>query len=343
MSDLLAYVSCADERAIVTFAADRATGVLTRRASTSVPGPEGPSMSMPLALSPDRKFLHAAVRIAPYPASSFVIDPATGALRHIGGADLPEAMAYILVDATGRNMLGASYPGALLASHAIGPEGAVTGSARQVVDTPPRAHAIVADPGGRFLYVPCLGGDVVLQLALEPATGMMTQVGRMKTHAGCGPRHMRFSACGRAAYVLGELDATLTMCAVDDQGHLTATQTVGLLPHGTTVPDGKRIMAADLQITPDGRFLYASERMAEFLSAWRVGADGRLSPIGSVATEAMPRSFAIDPSGRFLLCASQTTGAVRTYAIDQDSGALALTATVHAGANANWIEFLETT
>jgi 6-phosphogluconolactonase len=342
MSDLLAYVSCADARAIVTFAMDRATGALSRRAETKVPGPPGGSMSMPLALAPDRRSLHAAVRIAPFPCSSFAIDPASGGLTHIGVANLDEAMAYILVDPSGRHLLCASYPGAIVTSHPVGAGGAVIAPSRQVIDTPMRAHAIVTDEAGRFAYVPCLGGDVVLQLAFDPGTGLMTQVGRLKTHAGCGPRHMRLSPCGGFAYVLGELDATITACTVDAAGRLAAIQAVATLPPGTVAPEGRRIMAADIHLTPDGRFLYASERMTEILSAWRIGPGGTLAAIGTAATDPMPRGFAIDPSGRFLLCASQTAGTIRTYAIDQATGALSFLASTHAGANANWIEFLET-
>ncbi len=342
MSELLAYVSCADERAIVTFAMDRETGALTKRASTPVPGPTGPGMSMPLAFSPDRRVLHAAVRIAPFPCSSYAVDKATGALTHLGAANLDDAMAYIVVEPSGRHLLAASYPGAIATSHAIGANGAVTSPARQVIDTPMRAHAVITDEAGRFAYVPCLGGDVVLQLAIDPESGRMVQVGRLKTHAGCGPRHMRFSPCGRYAYVLGELDGSILACTVDAGGRLAAMQAVSTLPRGFAVPEGKRIMSADIHITPNGRFLYASERLTEVLSAWRIGPGGTLAPIGSFATEAMPRGFAIDPAGRFLLCASQTTGTVRTYAIDQGTGALALLATTPAGANANWIEFHET-
>ncbi len=343
MPELLAYVSCADERAIVTLALDRATGALTKRASTPVPGPKGPGMSMPLAFSPDKRVLHAAVRIAPFPCSSFAVDPATGGLSHMGMANLDDAMAYVVVEPSGRNLLAASYPGAILTSHAIGASGAVAGPARQVVDTPLRAHAVITDAAGRFAYVPCLGGDVVLQLAIDAESGRMTQVGRLKTHASCGPRHMRFSPCGRFAYVLGELDGSILACTVEAGGRLAAMQAVSTLPRGFRAPAGQRIMAADIQITPDGRFLYASERLTKVLSGWRIGPGGGLSPIGSIGTEGMPRGFAIDPAGRFLLCASQTTGNVRSYAIDPGTGALMLAASTHAGANANWIEFLETT
>ncbi|MCC6718133.1 MAG: lactonase family protein [Acetobacteraceae bacterium] len=343
MSELLAFVSCADARAIETFAMDRTTGALTHRATTAVPGPAGASMSMPLALSPDRRTLHAAVRLAPFPCSSFAVDPASGALRHIGAADLSDAMAYILVDPSGKNLLAASYPGAIVTSHAIGPDGAVTGPARQVIDTPLRAHAIITDAAGHCAYVPCLGGDVVLQMALDPQSGRMMQVGRLATHPGSGPRHMRFSPEGRHAYIVGELDAQVIACTVDAAGHLAAFQRAPMLADSVAIPEGSRIAAADIQVTPDGRFLYATERMTNIIAAWRLDPEtGAMTTVGAVPAEPGPRGIAIDPAGRFLLCAGQTTGAVGTYAIDQGSGALTRIATTPAGANANWIEFLET-
>ena len=343
MSELLAYVSCADEPAIVTFAMDPATGALTRRATTPVPGPTGPGMSMPLALSPDRRTLHAAIRHAPFPCSSFAVDPGTGALTRIGGADLPASMAYILVDPSGRHLLGASYPGALVASHAIAPNGAVAGPALQVIDTPPRAHAIITDAAGRFAYVPCLGGDVVLQLALDRATGRMTQAGRLATHPGCGPRHMRIAPDGRHAYIVGELDATVIAGTIDAGGGIAAFQTLRMLPEDVAIPAGGRIAAADLQVSPNGGFLYATERMTDIIAAWSLDPDtGAMTPAGQVASEPGPRGIAIDPAGRFLLCAGQGSGAVATYAIDQATGGLTRIATTPAGANANWIEFLQT-
>lgn len=341
MSELLVYVSCADARHIATFAMDRITGALTHRADTPVPGPTGPGMSMPLALAPDRRTLHAAVRLAPYPCSSFAIDPATGALTHLGATDLPSAMAYIVVEPSGKNLLAASYPDAIVTSTAIGPTGALAGPPCQIIDTPLRAHAIITDAAGRWAYVPCLGGDVILQLAIDPASGRMTQVGRMKTHPGCGPRHMRIAPDGRHAYVVGELDATVTACTVTADGGLHPIQTERMLPADITIPAGSRIAAADIQVTPDGRFLYATERMTNIIFAWHL-AGGTMTAIGQVAAEPAPRGIAIDPTGKFLLCAGQTTGAVGSYAINPATGALTRSATTHAGANANWIEFFET-
>ena len=115
-----------------------------------------------------------------------------------------------------------------------------------------------------------------------------------------------------------------------------------MLPDNVTIPPGGRIAAADIQVTQDGRFLYATERMTNSITAWSLSAaTGAMTQIAQVPSEPGPRGIAIAPGGNFLLCAGQTSGAIGTYAIDPISGALTRTATTHAGTNANWIEFFE--
>lgn len=332
------YVSCADARCIEILDLDDA-GTLRRHATVPVPGPgpDGAAMSMPLALSADRSRLYAAIRTAPYPLASFAV-AADGGLALLGTTDLPAGMAYI--SAVGRHLLSASYPGSLIASHPIGADGVAHGPATQVTATPEKAHCILPDPAGRFVYVPCLGGDVVLHLQLDPATGALAPAGqgRVEVRPGAGPRHMRFAAGGRIAYVLNELDASLDTYAVAPAtGALTLRQTVQTLPPGT---EG-RIAAADLHLPPDGRFLYASERLTNTLSAWGVDpATGHLSPLGSVASEPGPRGFAISPDGRFLLCAGQASHRVGVYAINRETGALGAIGGLDVGENPNWVTLL---
>ncbi len=330
------YVSCADARAIEILDLDDA-GTLRRHATVPVPGPEGEGLSMPLALTADRTRLYAAIRTAPYPLASFAV-AGDGGLALLGSTELPASMAYI--SAVGRHLLSASYPASLIASHPIGPDGVVHGPATQVTGTPEKAHCILPDPAGRFVYVPCLGGDAILHLELNPATGTLEPVGqgRVEVRPGAGPRHMRFAAAGRIAYVLNELDASLDTYAVDRAtGALTLRQTVQTLPQDTK----GRIAAADLHLTPDGRLLYASERLTNTLSAWRVDpATDQLSPLCSVPCEPGPRGFAISPDGRFLLCAGQTSHRVGVYAINPETGALSAIGGLDVARNPNWISFL---
>jgi 6-phosphogluconolactonase len=330
------YVSCANDRAIEILDLD-VGGTLRRHSTVAVPGPAGEAISTPLALSADRTRLYAAVRVAPYPLASFAV-AGDGGLTLLGTTELPAGMAYI--SAVGRHLLSASYPASLIASHKIGADGVAHGPPSQVTATPDKAHCILPDPAGRFVYVPCLGGDVILHLHFDRAAGTLTPAGegRVAVRPGAGPRHMRFAAGGRVAYVLNELDASLDRYAVDPAtGTLSLRQTVQTLPAGTV----GRIAAADLHLTPDGRFLYASERLTGTLSAWRVdSATGDLAPLGSIASEAGPRGFAISPDGRFLLCAGQTSHRIGVYAIAADTGRLTAIGGLPVAANPNWIAFL---
>src|ERR1700761_7960777 len=140
------YVSNAGSKEIFVFAMDRDSGDLDPLERTAVPGTDKPSpTSIPMAVSPDRRFLHAALRSAPFPASSFAIDANSGRLAHLGTAPLADSMAYITTDRTGRFLLSASYPGAKLAINPIDREGRVSGQASQVLATLPKAHCVVVD------------------------------------------------------------------------------------------------------------------------------------------------------------------------------------------------------
>jgi 6-phosphogluconolactonase len=101
------------------------------------------------------------------------------------------------------------------------------------------------------------------------------------------------------------------------------------------------IWAADLHLTPDGRFLYASERTSSTIGAFRVdNASGKLTFIGSTATEKQPRGFAIDPSGRFLVASGEKSDMLAVYAIDAENGMLKLTGRYPTGKGSNWVEIV---
>jgi 6-phosphogluconolactonase len=152
-----------------------------------------------------------------------------------------------------------------------------------------------------------------------------------------GPRHFRFSPDERFVYLLCELDASIYVFPYDAaSGRLSKeTQVASAVPPGFA---GKP-WAADIHLTPDGKFLYASERTSSTLAAFRVDANsGALVPIASYPTETQPRGFAIDPSGRTLLAVGQLSNSLTAHAIDPDSGALRALARYPVGKNPNWIE-----
>jgi 6-phosphogluconolactonase len=331
------YVSCADDKQIVVLDMDRATGALREVSRTDVPGTAEPSpSSLPLALSPNRRWLYAALRTEPFPVCSFAIDPTTGALELRGTARLADSVCYLSTDGTGTRLFSASYGGAKLGLAPI--IDGIAGETIQVLATPPKAHSIRPDPENRFVYAACLGGDVVLAQPFDGANLDPTPRPAARTRAGAGPRHFVFADRGRRLYLLNELDGTINLYDRDlETGALREKQSITALAG----PAAGNVAAADIHLTPDERFLYASERTAHILAAFRVDAEtGILKLIGHAPSEPTPRGFAIDPEGKFLLCAGLTSGRIAAYAIDQTSGALSRVSAVELGGGPNWIEIV---
>jgi len=337
MATTMVYVSCAEPREILRFTMDRDSGALQRIDATYVPGIDMASnTSMPLAISPDRHVLHAGLRQPPFPCVGFAIDPKTGALTELSSANLPHSVCYLTIDRTGKHLLAASYQGALLATHALDASGVITAPPTQVVPTPPAAHSVIQDASGRFVYAASLGGDVVMRLHFDPATGQLDDMQTAPMPHGAGPRHLRLSPDGRFLYALCELDATIGVFAVaPETGLLERRQIL------RTQPQGFAAKCADMHLTPDGHFLYASERTTSTLTACRIGPDGTLSAIGQTETEACPRGFAIEPRGRFLLACGQESHHLSVYRIDPQAGGLDVVARYPTARNPNWIEIVD--
>jgi 6-phosphogluconolactonase len=186
-----------------------------------------------------------------------------------------------------------------------------------------------------------LGGDLVYQQLFDADTGRMTpnDPPTVRVRAKSGPRFLCFAPDARVVYLLSELDGSLSVFPFDrDRGVLGAPlQITSALP-----PDfSGTIWAADIHITPDGKFLYACERTSSTLSAFRVDADsGALTRIASYAAPKQPRAFDIDPRGRFLVCSGQLANAVTVYTIHPDLGTLTPLAEYPVGENPTWVSIV---
>jgi len=331
MASTVVYVACADSHEIAVLRLDPASGALVPVQQVATGG-----TVMPLAVSPDRRRLYASIRSAPLAVLSFAIDPDDGTLAPLGTSPLPASMCWIGLDRSGRWLLSASYGESLVAISPIGEDG-VAGPARQTVGTPPNAHSIQVDPANRFAFAACLGGDVVPAFAFNAASGTLElrPEPAWRTRAGAGPRHFAFHPTAPFVYLLNELDATVDALEHHaDAARFGHIQTIGSMPPGVI---GKP-WAADLHFTPDGRFLYTSERRSSTLAAFAVDAKGGwLTPLGRVETALEPRGFAIDPSGRWLLAAGQASHSLRVHGIDAKTGALSAHADLGVGRNPNWV------
>lgn len=331
----IAYVANADSQDIWILDLDRAGGTLELIGKADTGG-----AVMPLAVSPDKRFLYASLRSEPFRLASFAIDPATGTLSRIGTAALPDSMANIMVDRTGRWLFAASYGGDKISLSPIGEDG-VAGPASAVLPTGKNAHAAIIDAANQHLYVTNLGSDQVLQYRFDAASGTLTpgDPPALKTRAGAGPRHLTIHPDGRHAYLLNELDATLDLLAIDPHtGKLQSIKTWATMPADSTA----KPWAADIHLTPDGRFLYTSERNTSTLAMWKVDAQTReLTLIGHEPTEQQPRGFQIDSTGRWLLAVGQASHGMTAYRIDPASGRLTPHAQLPMGKNPNWIEIVD--
>ncbi|MGQ0727551.1 lactonase family protein [Acidovorax sp.] len=352
-----AYVSNAEDGTISSYRIDGASGALQPLATT----PAG-KLVMPLALSPNGRHLYASVRSQPYSVVSYRIDARTGALDRLATASLPESMAYISTDRSGKYLFGASFGGDVVSVNPIGPHGVAQGETLELVKTGRHAHSIMVDPTNRFVYVGNLGVHRVLQFAFDDHSGALAPIGAgfAPAEQGAGPRHSAPAPNGNFLYVLNELFGTVTTYAIDRKtGALSAKASVDGVPaaryklekglirpplgQGEKVDDTPRIWAADIKVSPDGRFVFTTERTSSTVTSYRADpASGALSYLATIEVEKQPRGIAIDPRGRWLVVAGEKSPEVGLYAIDPQSGALKRTGGAPAGKGANWVEIVDT-
>jgi 6-phosphogluconolactonase len=356
------YVSNADDATIDAYAMDVSTGALT-----SIGKAEAGKTVMPMAVAPDKKFLYAVVRSQPTRVLTYAIDGNTGALTQKATAPLPDSMAYVSTDRSGRFLFTASYGGDKIAVSPIGADGLVTAEAIQVLPTGRNAHSILVDHTNRFAYSANLGANQVLQFAFDATTGKLTPLEppAVKPEPGHGPRHLAFSPDNKFLYVLNELSGYVTQYAIDGtKGTLNLVGSVPSVPPelgmkwgqpqppaGTTPaapaaepkPENKPpIWAADLRLAPNGKFLYTTERNTDKIALFTVATDtGKLTYVTNFATERQPRGINIDPSGQYLVASGEKSDRLSVYRIDQASGELGDPTRYPVGKGANWIEIVE--
>ena len=345
------YVSNAEDGAIATYRMQPETGALQ-------PGPrvDVAPMVMPMVVSADRRYLFAAVRSKPLSVVTLSIDPRTGALMPVSTSPLPESMCYLSLDKTGRFLFAASYAASLVSVQAVGDDGRVSAEPLQVIPTGRNAHSIRIDESNRFVFVPTLGSDAVFQFRFDAKSGRLSSntPALVLVKPSAGPRHVITSPNNRFVYVVNEMLGTVTTFALDNEtGLLTELDsTSGLPPDAKLIPGAKRgaqperntdndIWAADLHITPDGRFVYMSERTSSTLAQFNVNAaTGKLTYVGSTPTEKQPRGFAIDPTGRFVVASGEKSERISVYAIDAATGTLRALERYPTGKGANWVEIV---
>ena len=332
MTQTVVYVSCAESREIDVFFLNQQTGGMQLRQRFGVAG-----APQPLKIGPDQCVLYAGTR-AESALLALGIDANSGELTLLGTIPTTGAPTYVACDQQAQVAFSASYGDNSLSAIALDNQGAPC-AVSQYEPGLPRAHAALMDATNRWLLVPMLGADAIRVYALG-ADGKITahQPAMQSVRPGSGPRHLVFSPDNRHVHCLNELDGSIDLFDFDaETGTLALKQSISMLPEGFT---GKP-WAAELRATPDGRFLYATDRTASVISAFAVAEQtGRMSLIAHYATEAQPRGMGIDPSGRWLIAAGQLSAHVSVYAIDANTGCLAPTQRHSTGLDPICVEIL---
>lgn len=294
-----------------------------------------------LALSPDQSTLYAVNEISHFKGTgsgavtAFTIAPRSHGLTRLNqGSSYGAHPCHITIDASGQYALVANYNGSNAVVLSISDSGKVGGVANKVThegfgpnprrQQGPHPHSVTFSPDGNFVMVADLGIDQVRIYRWDSETGRLARPEeRMAffTRPGAGPRHFVFHPDQEFAYVINELQSTMTALKYDaDKGILTDIQTVSTLPKGFQ----GRNTAADIHISNEGRFLYGSNRGHNSIAVFRIDeSNGKLTSVQHPKTRGkVPRNFSLDPSGKYLLVANQGSDSVTLFHIDRDSGRL---------------------
>ena len=282
----------------------------------------------------DGRHLYTCNSGNPGGVAAYAIDPPTGALTFLnrelaGGGDT----SYVSLDRTGRYVLAASYDGGNIAAFALKPDGSLgdwtafvqhTGrSVHPQRQTHAYAHSIITDPSNRFALVADLGLDKLFVYRFDEKTGALkaNDPAFVAVPPGSGPRHVKFHPNGRWVYLINEIASTVIGYDWDSvHGTLTGFQTISTLPvdfKGTST-------CAELEVHPNGKFLYGSNRGHDSLAMFAIDqTNGHLTAIGHVLSGGRtPRNFAFDPTAKWLVCTNHGSDNAVVFRVDGDTGKL---------------------
>lgn len=349
LAQTFVYVSEADEGTIARYSLNEQTGTLTLSGHT-----DAGDKVMPMALSVDHKHLYAAIRSKPLQLMMWDINSQTGNLVKSGEVPASASYPYISTDKQGRFLLGASYDGDVVDVYRLDSHGKIIAPPVSRYKTGHAAHSVIVDASGNTVYVGNLGTDRVLQLKLSKK-GELSALGQgyVKTASNNGPRHSVLSPDNRYLYNIGEMGGIITQFRRETNGELVK---VGETPNAVAaryhLAHGKerlpgysdttpRIWSADIRLTPNGHFLYVTERTSSTVTGYRVNQnDGKLKLIGYWQVEKQPRGIAITTDGRWLIASGEKSAFIASYAIDAKSGKLQRAAEAAVGRDANWVSLV---
>jgi 6-phosphogluconolactonase len=293
-----------------------------------------------LAIDAKRRFLYATNEVSEFNGkknggvTAFSISQTTGELTQLNQQPAPGVPCHVTVHPSGRFVLIADYGGGNAAIYPVKLDGSLgamsdvaqhTGKgANPQRQAEPHAHCIIVDAAGKYAFVPDLGIDKVMSYRLDTQLGKLLPHGSAAVKPGAGPRHFVFHPNQEAAYVINELNSTVTVFEyIAARGTLSEVQSISTLPadfKGTSY-------CADIHVHPTGKFVYGSNRGHNSIAIYAAEAKtGKLTLIGHEPVRGdWPRNFSLDPTGQFLLVANQRSNNIVVFRINLKTGLLTAT------------------
>jgi 6-phosphogluconolactonase len=305
------YISVQGDNCIVRFTLKN--GVPEDRVVFALDG--GPA---PMALNPSKTRLFVGLRKS-FELASLRIGPG-GDLSIAAKASLPGDACFVETDKSGRYIFSAYYNAGQIAVHRREEDDSLCEVQRIVTER--KAHSIRLDADNRYAYALHTGPNKIYLYQFDSAAGVLVPRNPpwISPNGDLQPRHSCFHPFLDCLYVLHEAGNTLSVYDFDRlSGDITGKQNVSTLPAG----ECRNSTCAELRISANGRFLYASNRGHDSIVCFRIDQrSGCVETAGFTPTAAVPRSFDLSPDGAFLYVAGQSSGELIAYACDRDSGAL---------------------
>ena len=272
-----------------------------------------------VAVHPTRPLVFAVVADPNGKISSFAVEK-DGGLRLLNEVSSKgNGPAHVAIDRTGQWVSSANFHSGSIAVYKIQADGTLSEAVDFVQhegkgphatrQAGPHAHSTYYSADNKTLYAADLGIDEVKVYGFDAATGKLTKQAPMRLPAGAGPRHMALGK--KRIYVLNEIASTVS---VFEKGQLL--ETVNALPDGFTGESS----GAEVLVDKSEKFLYASNRGAETIAVFAIGA--KLKKIADVKVGKTPRGFSFSPDGRFLIAGSQAENTIQVFHVDAKTGLL---------------------
>lgn len=318
-----------ESEGIYVYQFDTVSGYSTYKSKAKITNPSY------LAVSKDGKYVYAVSETNDDKASAnaFAFDKEKGELSLLNteltkGAD----PCYIIVDSAGKHVVTANYSGGSITVFGVKEDGSLATASQYISFTgrgvdpdrqqKPHLHCVTYSPDEKYLFANDLGTDKLYKFDVNPnKQGNYLDAGvpaTFKVADGSGPRHLQFHPNGKFAYLINEISGAVI--AFDYNSHKGDLIQMQSIQADTLNAKG----SGDIHITPDGRFLYASNRLkGDGLAIFSINQNnGKLTKVGYQETGIHPRNFVITPNGKFLLVASRDNNVIQVFLIDKNTGLL---------------------